>query len=117
MCSEESCRVGRAPPSGYSQCEDARYGHVVVITLPALSLHPSTRQPRRFSRPTRTKPSSHCPHRVGEGFVRHRGVIEGRVVVGAVMDAATGHPRIEGRKVTGAAEAEVSLSCEFRPGT
>ena len=33
------------------------------------------------------------------------------------MDAAVGHPRIEGREVTGAAEAGVSFSREFRPGT
>ncbi len=35
-----------------------RYGHVLVITFPPSSLHPSTRQPRRFSRPTRTEVST-----------------------------------------------------------
>ena len=48
------------------------------------------------------------PHRMGERLVRHRGVVEGRVVVGAVMDAAVGHPGIEGREVTSTAEARVT---------
>ncbi len=39
----------------YFGCEDAHYGHVDVIAPPALSLQPSTYQPRRSVRPTLTK--------------------------------------------------------------